>query len=187
MPMEWLSNYEKFHQHSQPIHTSEAFFERTSFSYTSMITAISTAQESIHIHGFSSKGHPIYCDKLDGHFLWDVSGSHICNPDCPCLEEESDDDDVIYYQRRRSRRKMKSVLLSPCKTQPLFPPNDPEAKTKALLSSYNSTPQQHKPIQTCRQQAGFICAPQPLSCMMFSSTSASYKEQFPSLEKRTNP
>lgn len=28
MPMESLSNYEKFHQNSQPIHTSEAFFEK---------------------------------------------------------------------------------------------------------------------------------------------------------------
>ncbi|KAH9649418.1 hypothetical protein KPL70_025982 [Citrus sinensis] len=67
MPMEWLSNYEKFHQNSQPIHTSEAFFEkrddgtvkmtfqppsepatpRISFSYTSMITVVSTAQENM--------------------------------------------------------------------------------------------------------------------------------------------
>ncbi|KAH9698032.1 hypothetical protein KPL71_023850 [Citrus sinensis] len=92
MPMEWLSNYEKFHQNSQPIYTSEAFFEkrdygtvkmtfqppseptapRTSFSYTSMITVVSIAQENIPIHSFSSKGYPIYPDKLDGHFLWDV-------------------------------------------------------------------------------------------------------------------
>ena len=104
MPMEWLSNYEKFHQNSQPIHTSEAFFEkrdcgtvkmtfqlpseptasRTSFLYTSMITIVSTTQENIPIHSFSSKGYPIYPDKLDGHFLWDVPGSHMCNPDCPC-------------------------------------------------------------------------------------------------------
>ena len=42
-------------------------------------------------------------------------------------------------------------------------------------------------IQICRQQASFISAPQLFSCMMFLSTSASYQEQFPSLEKRTNP
>ncbi|KAH9680144.1 hypothetical protein KPL71_026436 [Citrus sinensis] len=97
MLMEWLFNYEKFHQNSQPIHTSKAFFEkrvdgtvkmtfqppseptapRISFSYTSMITAVSTAQENIPIHSFSSKGYPIYPDKLDGHFLWDVPGSHM--------------------------------------------------------------------------------------------------------------
>ncbi|KAH9780771.1 hypothetical protein KPL71_008210 [Citrus sinensis] len=179
MPMEWLSNYEKFHQNSQPIHTSEAFFEKRD--------DVSTAQENIPICSFSLKGYPIYPDKLDGHFLWDVPGSHMCNPDCPCLEEESDNDNAIYYQRRQSRRKKKSVLLSLCKNQPPFPPHDLEAKTETSFPLYNSTPQKHKPIQTCRQQAGFISAPQPLSCMMFSSTSASYQEKFPSLEKRTNP
>lgn len=131
-----------------------------------MITTVSTTQENIPIHIFSSKGCPIYPDKLDGHFIWDVPVSHMCNPDCPCLEEESDDDDAIYYQRRRSRCKKKSVLLSPCKTQPHFPPNDLEAKTKTSFPSYNSTPQKHQPIQTCRQQVGFIYAPQPLSCML---------------------
>ena len=97
------------------------------------------------------------------------------------------DDDAIYYQRRRSRRKKKSILLSPCKTQPHFPLNDPEAKTKTSFPSYNSTPNKQKPIQTCRQQVGFISGAQPLSCMMFSSISTSYQEQFPSLEKMTNP
>ena len=174
MPMEWLLNCKKFNQNSQPIHTSEAFFEKRDDGTVKMTfqppfepavpRTSSTAQEKI--HSFSSKGYPIYPDKLDGHFLWDVPGSHMCNPDCPCLEEESDDDYAIYYQRRRSRSKKKSVLLSPCKTQPHFPPNDLEAKTKTSFPSYNSTPQKHQPIQTCRQQVGFIYAPQPLSCML---------------------
>ena len=30
MPLEWLSNYEQFHQNSKPIQTSEAIFERRS-------------------------------------------------------------------------------------------------------------------------------------------------------------
>ena len=59
-----------------------------------------------------------------------------------------------------------------------FPPHDPEAKTKTSFPLNNSTSQKHKPIQTYRQ---------PFSCMMFSSTSASYQEQFPSFEKRTDP
>ena len=28
MPLEWLSNYEKFHQNSQPVQTSDALFEK---------------------------------------------------------------------------------------------------------------------------------------------------------------
>ena len=62
MPLEWLSNYEQFHQNSQPIQTSEASYEkrpdgtvqmtfkplaeqapRLSFSYSLMITVVSTS------------------------------------------------------------------------------------------------------------------------------------------------
>ena len=65
-----------------------------------MITAVSTAQENLPIHGFASDGYPIYPEKINGHFLWDVPGSHMCDPDCPSLEEEEDDDDF----NRRPRR-----------------------------------------------------------------------------------
>ena len=116
MSLEWLSNYEKFHQNTQPVQTTNAHFEkradgtvkltfqspstsqtpivsyppseqstpRNSFSYCSMITAVSAAQENLPIHRFSSDGYPIYPDKINGHFLWDVPGSHMCDPDCPC-------------------------------------------------------------------------------------------------------
>ena len=124
MPLEWLSNYEKFHQNSQPVQTSDALFEkradgtvrmtfqpptkqtppRASFSYSSMITVVSTKHEDILIYGFASDGYPIYPDKINGHFLWDVLGSHMCDPDCLCLEEEDDDD----FNRRPRRRKKKS-------------------------------------------------------------------------------
>ena len=102
MPLEWLSNYEKFHQNSQPVQTSDAHFEkradgmvklifqssstsqtppivshppskqstpRNSFSYSSIITAVSTAQENLPIHGFASDGYLIYPDKINGHFF----------------------------------------------------------------------------------------------------------------------
>ena len=112
MPLEWLSNYEKIHQNSQPVQTSDALFEkradgtvkitfqppteqtppRASFSYFSMIIAVPTAQENIPIHGFATDGYPIYPDKINSHFLWDVPGSHMCDPGCPYLEEEDDDD-----------------------------------------------------------------------------------------------
>ena len=112
MPLEWLSNYEKFHQNSQLVQTFDALFEkradgtvmmtfqppneqtppRASFSYSSMITDVPTKYEDIPIHGFASDGYSIYPDKINGHFLWDVPGSHMCDPGCPCLEEEDDDD-----------------------------------------------------------------------------------------------
>ena len=91
MPLEWLSNYEQFHQNSEPIQTSEAIFERRTdvqlklsfqtlgqssapeasrLSYTAMIKAVSTRQEeNPPIHGFSSEGYLVYPDKINGHFL----------------------------------------------------------------------------------------------------------------------
>ena len=91
MPLERLSNYEQFHQNSEPIQTSEAIFQRRSdgqvklsfqqpgqssapeasrLSYTAMIKAVSTRQEeNPPIHGFSSEGYLVYPDKINGHFL----------------------------------------------------------------------------------------------------------------------
>ena len=104
MPLEWLTNYEQFHQNSEPVQTSQAIFERRSdgqvkmsfqtpdnpsqnpprLSYTAMITAVSTGQApNLPIYGFSSEGYPVYPDKVNGHFLWDVPEAHMCNPNCP--------------------------------------------------------------------------------------------------------
>ena len=91
MPLQWLTNYEHFHQNSEPVQTTEATFERrqngqvklsiqtpetkpvldtSRLSYTIMITAVQTGQEKkLPIHGFSSEGYPVYPDKINGHFL----------------------------------------------------------------------------------------------------------------------
>ena len=71
MPLEWLSNYEQFHQNSEPIQTSESHFQknsdgtvcltfktlsssssepsRLSFTYSSIITFVYTEQENLPI------------------------------------------------------------------------------------------------------------------------------------------
>ena len=68
MPLEWISNYEKFHANTSPIQTTESMFERRSygtvrmtfrppptapeepprlsFTYSTMVTAVQTAQEN---------------------------------------------------------------------------------------------------------------------------------------------
>ena len=73
MPLEWLTNYEHFHQNSEPVQATKATFERRQngqvklsfqtpepkpvsetprFSYTAMITAVQTGQEKkLPIHG----------------------------------------------------------------------------------------------------------------------------------------
>ena len=90
MPLEWLTNYEHFHQNSEPVQTTEATFDRRpngqvklsfqtpntkpvsdnpQLSYTAMITAVQTGQEKkLPIHGFSSEGYPVYPDKINGPF-----------------------------------------------------------------------------------------------------------------------
>ncbi|XP_015381976.1 uncharacterized protein LOC107175117 [Citrus sinensis] len=105
MPLEWISNYEKFHTNTSPIQTTESMFERRadgtvrmtfrppptapeepprlSFTYLAMVTAVHTAQEKLPITGFTSEGYPVYPAKLNGHFLWDSPGSRNCDPDCP--------------------------------------------------------------------------------------------------------
>lgn len=97
MPLEWISNYEKFHNNTAPIQTSESMFERRldgtlkmtfrpppstsqplpsspqepprlSFTYSSMITTVQTTQEDLPIIGFNSEGYPVYPAKLNRHF-----------------------------------------------------------------------------------------------------------------------
>ncbi|KAH9668367.1 hypothetical protein KPL70_021387 [Citrus sinensis] len=125
MPLKWLTNYEHFHQNSKLVQTTEATFERRQngqvklsfqtpnqvsetprLSYTTMIIAVQTSQEkNLPIHGFSFEGYPVYPDKLNGHFLWDVPKAHMCNPDCPCLDDTDIDDDLEVMRQRKKKKK----------------------------------------------------------------------------------
>ncbi|KAH9697991.1 hypothetical protein KPL71_023829 [Citrus sinensis] len=146
MPLEWLSNYEKFHQNSQPIQTSEASYEnrldgtvrmtfkppaeqapRLSFSYSSMITVVSTSQEDIPISAFKIDGYPIYPAELNGHFLWDTSEAHTCDPGCPCLDDYDSDDDYLVRWRRKKKKKL-VFANTPCHTYPPHMPDEPDCQ-----------------------------------------------------------
>ncbi|KAH9671278.1 hypothetical protein KPL70_017307 [Citrus sinensis] len=177
MPLEWLTNYEHFHQNSEPVQTTEATFNRRpngqvklsfqtpdtepvsnspQLSYTAMITAVQTGQEKkLPIHGFSSEGYPVYPDKINGHFLWDVPEAHMCNPDCPCLDDTDIDKELKIMRRKKKKKKKSSYPPSSCKSFPPHPPPDPKP-----------------PVHPIR------------SCLMFSSHS--YEESFPPLEKQTD-
>ncbi|KAH9769491.1 hypothetical protein KPL71_012021 [Citrus sinensis] len=165
MPLEWISNYEQFHNNTAPIQTSESMFERRqdgtvrmtfkpppsapqepprlSFTYSSMITAVQTAQEDLPITGFNSEGYPVYPAKHNGHFLWDAPGSGMYPPPPPAPLP-------IY-------RKELKWIAKHCKSEIPSPLPNPT------------------PIV------------QPLACMMFSSTSSDYSSSFPSLEPHTDP
>ncbi|KAH9752091.1 hypothetical protein KPL71_014557 [Citrus sinensis] len=177
MPLEWLTNYEHFHQNSEPVQTTEATFERqqngqvklsfqtpetkhvsatSQLSYTAMITAVQTGQEKkLLIHGFSSEEYPVYPDNINGHFLWDVPEALMCNPDCPCLDDTDVDDELDVMRRKKKKKKKSSHPKPSCKS---FPPQRP--------------PDPKPPVHLIR------------SCLMFSSQS--YEESFPPLEKQTD-
>ncbi|KAH9763295.1 hypothetical protein KPL70_001113 [Citrus sinensis] len=139
MPLEWLTNYEHFHQNSEPVQTTEATFDRRpngqvklsfqtpdtkpvsdspQLSYTVMITAIQTGQEKkLPIHGFSSEGYPVYPDKINGHFLWDVPETHMCNPDCPCLDDTNIDEELEEKEKIFSSSTILQILPSTTSTE----------------------------------------------------------------------
>ncbi|KAH9698076.1 hypothetical protein KPL71_023869 [Citrus sinensis] len=207
MPLEWISNYEQFHTNTAPMQTSESMFERRqdgtvrmtfkpppsapqepprlSFTYSSMITAVQTAQEDLPITGFNSEGYPVYPAKHNGHFLWDVPGSGMCDPNCPCWDDWEEDDDYAPKRTKKPKRKKPPIPCQHCEPKsPRGPPPPP-----APLPIYRK---ELKWIaKHCKSE---IPSPlpnptpivQPLACMMFSSTSLDYSSSFPPLEPHTD-
>ncbi|KAH9780638.1 hypothetical protein KPL71_008150 [Citrus sinensis] len=143
MPLEWISNYEKFHTNTSPIQTTESMFERRSdgtvrmtfrppptapkeplrlsFTYSAMVIAVQTAQEKLPITGFNSEGYPVYPTKLNGHFLWDSPGSRNCDLDCPCWDDWEEDD----VEPQRKRKPKKKIPKTSCSHNQPKPPHNP--------------------------------------------------------------
>ncbi|KAH9716980.1 hypothetical protein KPL71_021656 [Citrus sinensis] len=123
MPLEWLTNYEHFHQNSEPVQTMEATFERRQ----------NGQEKNLPIHGFSSEGYPVYPDKINGHFLWDVPEAHMCNLDCPCLDD-TDVDEELEIMRRKKKKKIK-----PSYPQPPPDPKPPVQQIRSCLMFSSQT------------------------------------------------
>ncbi|KAH9780662.1 hypothetical protein KPL71_008163 [Citrus sinensis] len=170
MPLEWISNYEQFHNNTAPIQTSET---------------VQTAQEDLPITGFNSEGYPVYPAKHNGHFLWDAPGFGMCDPNCTCWDDWEEDDD---YATTRKKKPKKKKPLVPCHHCDPKPPSDPPPPPAPL-------PIYRKELKWiakhCKSE---IPSPlphptpivQPLACMMFSSTSSDYSSSFPPLEPHTD-
>ncbi|WVY98415.1 hypothetical protein V8G54_030566 [Vigna mungo] len=95
IPLQWVTNYEKLHENKKPLQTSEATFRRsvdgtvrtifkqlgdeasTSSSqiFQSMMIRPVTKEKKIPIWGVLPNGKPIFTDKVNGHFIWDVDPS----------------------------------------------------------------------------------------------------------------
>ncbi|KAH9671287.1 hypothetical protein KPL70_017312 [Citrus sinensis] len=151
MPLEWISNYEQFHNNIVPIQTSESMFERRqdgtvrmtfkpppsapqepprlSFTYSSMITTVQIAQEDLPITGFNSEGYPVYPAKQNGHFLWDAPGSDMCDPNCPYWDDWEEDNDYATTRKKKPKKKKSPVSCHHCDPKP---PQDPPPPSTPL-------------------------------------------------------
>ena len=208
MPLEWITNYEHFHQNTTPVQTSEPMYEkrpdgsvrlqfkpppsapaeppRLSFTCSmvqpvDIIPEVLPSGKTLPIMSFTSQGTPVYPDKIDGHFLWDVPGSGRCDPGCPCNDDEDD------YSSRPKRKNIiypayKLYLPEDDDDEPDYPPPLP-LYDKGLQWIQKHQPRSCKPV---RSSAGLLPTPPMVSCMMFSSASASasdYSSEYPPLEK----
>ncbi|XP_015381737.1 uncharacterized protein LOC107174976 [Citrus sinensis] len=179
MPLEWISNYEQFHNNTAPIQTSESMFERRQ-------DAIQTAQEDLPITGFNSDSYPVYPAKQNGHFLWDAPGSGMCDPNCPYWDDWDEDDDYATIRKKKPKKKK-----PPTSCQPYEPksPKDPPPPL-ALLPIYKAELQwiaKHCKPEVPSPIPNSPPIVQPMACMMLSSTTSEYSSSFPPLETHTDP
>ncbi|KAH9734779.1 hypothetical protein KPL71_017501 [Citrus sinensis] len=158
---------------------------RLSFTYSSMITAVQTAQEDLPITRFNSEGYPVYPAKHNGHFLWDALGSGMCDPNCPCWDDWEEDDDFATTRKKKPKKKKPPV---PCHHYDPKPPSDPPPPP-APLPIYQKELKwiaKHYKYEIPSPLPHPIPIVQPLACMMFSSTSSDYSSSFPPLEPHTD-
>ncbi|KAH9780741.1 hypothetical protein KPL71_008198 [Citrus sinensis] len=209
MPLEWISNYEQFHNNTAPIQTSESMFERRqdgtvrmtfkpppsapqepprlSFTYSSMITAVQTGQEDLPITRFNSEGYPVYPAKHNGHFLWDAPGSGMCDPNCPCWDDwEEADDDYATTRKKKPKKKKPSGPCHHCDPKPPSAPPPPPAPLPIYRKELKWIAK-HCKSEIPSPLSNPTPIVQPLACMMFSSTFSDYSSSFPSLEPHTDP
>ncbi|KAK1583991.1 hypothetical protein Q3G72_028932 [Acer saccharum] len=90
MPLEWITNYEKAFQNIAPVAATDTTFE--------------------------ADGSPIYTNKINGHFIWDVD-PNMCDADCKC------------------RKRLKGYSKSCKPSHKPRKPNDPDSPWIGLLPS----------------------------------------------------
>ncbi|KAH9744175.1 hypothetical protein KPL70_003574 [Citrus sinensis] len=173
MPLEWISNYEYAPQEPP----------RLSFTYSSMLTAVQTAQENLPITGFNSEGYPVYPAKQNGHFLWDAPGSGMCDPTCPCWDNWDEDDDYATTRKKKPKKKKPPVS---CHHYDPKPPQDPPPLS-ALLPFYQKELKWIAKHCKSETPSPLSLPKPPLACMMFSSTPSDYSSSFPPLDTHTDP
>ncbi|KAK0574280.1 hypothetical protein LWI29_020952 [Acer saccharum] len=197
MPLEWITNYEKTFQDvahvvatntkyvHQPDGSIKTIYEPLTGSKASsssgtppifqalMIQPVTT-EDDIPIHSFEADGSPIYTNKINGHFIWDVD-PNMCDVDCicrDCLKDASPTSCKPWNKPRKPENPDSPwVGLHPIKNKPL-PIYD---RALQILQSEGLLPPQ------------LVLAvpnlPPPVPCYMTSD----YDCDFPPLEPSSNP
>ncbi|KAI9095418.1 hypothetical protein K1719_026452 [Acacia pycnantha] len=133
MPMEWISNYESlFHSTQTDVHTTtppttqdlgngvtKTIFSRPSTSgprppgrLLMLRPAYTPSSKSPPIAWVDQDAKPCFVSHINGHFLWDVPGSGMCDPNCECntpewWEEDCSDDEQGLYPSKYAFEKAK--------------------------------------------------------------------------------
>ncbi|KAI9125414.1 hypothetical protein K1719_004030 [Acacia pycnantha] len=144
MPMEWISNYEKlFHGIQTDVHTTtppttqdlgngvtKTIFSRPSVSgprpqgrILTLTPAYTPSKKSPPIAWVNQDAKPCFVSHVNDHFLWDVPGFGMCDPNCECntpewWEDCSDDEQGLYpskYAFEKAKDK-KPSHISPCRS-----------------------------------------------------------------------
>ncbi|KAI9124125.1 hypothetical protein K1719_005425 [Acacia pycnantha] len=146
MPMEWISNYERlFHSTQTDVHTTTPpttqdlgnGITKTIFSRPStpgprpplgrllmLRPAYTPFKKSPPIAWVDKDAKPYFVSHVNGHFLWDVPGSGMCDPHCECdtpewWEEDCSDDEQGLYPSKyafEKTKKNKSSHRSHCRS-----------------------------------------------------------------------
>ncbi|WVY95104.1 hypothetical protein V8G54_034192 [Vigna mungo] len=205
IPLQWVTNYEKLHENKKPLQTSEATFRRsvdgtvrtifkqlgdeasTSSSqiFQSMMIRPVTKEKKIPIWGVLPNGKPIFTDKINGHFIWDVDPC-MCDPDCECSKDDDSSKD-------KESEEENSDHGDDCRP---FPPprrrSDPSSRP--WISIHEPKEPGHLWFQKrCAEILGkeesfsfpTKISQSPIPCFMIFGSN--YEQEFPSLERTVDP
>ena len=100
-----------------------------------MIRTVSSAhEENLPVYVFSSKGYPVYHEKVNSYFLWDVPKAHMCNPDYPCLDDTDVDDELKVMRKKKKKKTKPSHPKTSCKSFSPQSPLDPKPPVHPIRS-----------------------------------------------------
>ncbi|CAK8572957.1 unnamed protein product [Lathyrus sativus] len=153
------------------------------------------------VYAVTTEGKPIYTDKIDGHFIWDVDPTR-CDPNCDCWMHDDDIDRDIILPKTKKKGRCKP---SPPPQRRSNPNNGPWVgihgkkkplciyeeglkilRKEGLLPPDDPTLITWSPTEHCKPLHPPDVA-QSIPCFMYSTTTSEFDRQFPALERKMDP